>query len=179
MRIFIGIEFNHVVKDYLSEVQGLISQQALKGNFSLYDNFHLTLRFLGELSQEDIDNYCDILDELGKVTESFKIKIGDINSFNRNNKHIVYVDVIENKDKMVALAKKLDNIIKKSLGVDRKDSFKPHITIAREVVFPTISGLEKIYPFSQDIVINQISIMLSKRDHQNVLRYTPIYTVML
>lgn len=179
MRLFIAINFNKEIKDYLSEVQSIIKTSSLNGRYTLYDNFHLTLRFLGELDQSDIAPISELLDELSQIIHAFKIKIGDIHSFNRKGKHIVYVDVLENKNKLIDLVKKLNQLIDANYSLKNNNHFKPHITIAREVVFNEISSLVKIVPFNNDIPVSKISLMLSSRNKNHVLTYTPIYTVNL
>jgi len=179
MRLFVAINFDQNVKDYLSEVQALVRSSAFKGNYTLYDNFHLTLRFLGEFPEGEVDTFCDCLDELACDAKPFTIRIGDINSFNRKDKHIVYVDVTENKEELYKLAKKLNEIIDKTIEVEDKTPFKPHITIGREVVFKNMQTALNVAPYPHPILVNEVSLMLSSRNKHNVLTYTPLYTVRL
>ncbi len=179
MRLFIAINFNEEVKDYLSEVQSIVKASSRKGRYTRYDNFHLTLRFLGELTQIEADEVCDILTAFKEKVEPFSIKIGDINSFQKKEKHIVYVDVVKNKEKLITLAKKLNTMIDQSFSFRKTYSFKPHITIGREIMFYQVSSLDKIIPFHKEILVNEVSLMLSSRNQNNVLTYTPIYTVNL
>lgn len=178
MRLFIGIQLSEDIKNYLYDVQSKIKHCAISGNYTMYDNFHLTLRFLGEINESEVDTYCDILAEL-KKENAFQISIGDIHSFNRNNRHIVYVDVIKYKQLVINLANRLDKIIFNYLGNQRKEKFKPHITISRNVVFSHASTLNQVVSFAKEITIDSVSLMLSKRNKQNILTYTPIYTVKL
>lgn len=179
MRLFFAINFDEKVKDYLSEVQALVRSSALKGNYTLYDNFHLTLRFLGEFPESDVDIFCDCLDELATSAKPFKIKIGDIGSFNRKDKHIVYVDVLENKEDLYKLAKKLNEIIDNHIEVEDKPPFKPHITLGREVVFHNTLEPLNVLPYPYPILVDEVSLMLSSRNKHNVLTYKPLYTVKL
>ncbi|QVK17094.1 RNA 2',3'-cyclic phosphodiesterase [Mycoplasmatota bacterium] len=179
MRLFIAINFEKEVKDYLCEVQSIIKTSSLIGRYTLYDNFHLTLRFLGELNQSDVELLCELLDDLSQTTLPFKIKIGDIHSFNRKDKHIVYVDVLKNKNKLIDLVNKLNCLIDAKFLFKKNNQFKPHITIAREVVFNDVSSLLKIIPYNNDILVNEVSLMLSTRDKNHILTYTPLYTVNL
>ncbi len=179
MRFFIALNFENNVKDYLLEIQSLIKESVLKGNYTLYDNFHLTLRFLGEFNQEDIYLFEEVLDELKSSINSFNIKIGGINSFQRKDKHIVFVDVIENRTELNHLANTLNKMIDERLKVTERYQFKPHITIGREIVFKDDSYLGKIIPYQDKIFIDKVSLMLSSRNEHNILTYTPVYTVKL
>lgn len=178
MRIFIGISFKKEIREYLSEVQDIIRLNTLKGNFTKFSNFHITLRFLGELNQHQVDECCDSLEELSGIIKKFPIRIGDLNSFSRKNKHIVYVEVIKNKNELIKLVGKLDQIIDNYGFLKRAGKFKPHITIARKVQLPEVSVLKTLTNFDKDILIDQVTLFLSHRV-QNQLVYTPLYSVKL
>lgn len=179
MRLFVALNFNYQVKDYLTEVQNIIKLCAKSGNYTKYDNFHLTLRFLGEIPEHQVDDICDILDIVSKKVKPFTFTIGGINSFIRKDKHLVYVDVLTNKDKLNLLAKSLNSLIDKIFPELKPYNFKPHITIAREVMFTESSALISIQPFKENITVNEISLMESSRNKVYGLTYTPIYTVKL
>lgn len=179
MRLFIAFNFNNKVKNYLSEVQSIIKTCALKGNYTKYDNFHLTLRFLGEIPDYEVDNIIDIIDIVSNQVKPFSIKIGSINSFSRKNKHIVYVDVLKNKEGLYELAKLLNTLIDNKIRDAHVYNFKPHITIAREVIFNEVSSLINVNPFNEEIIVDNITLFRSSRDKYQGLIYTPIYTKLL
>jgi len=179
MRLFIAINFEKAVLDYLNNVQCLVKTSAIKGRYTLYHNFHLTLRFLGDYGNHDIESFSKILDDLSNSIYSFNIKIGNINSFNHKEKHILFVDVIKNKVKLTELVNQLDGLIDAKYEMNKNHDFKPHITIAREVVLKETSPLTKIDSFHNDILVDKVSLMLSSRNEHNVLTYTPLYTVNL
>jgi 2'-5' RNA ligase len=61
MRTFVTLEFDKKTKEYISGIQNLIRQKSMKGRFKYIDNFHLTLKFLGEADREQIDTIYDEL----------------------------------------------------------------------------------------------------------------------
>jgi RNA 2',3'-cyclic 3'-phosphodiesterase len=179
MRVFIGIEFNHDIKDYLSGVQQGIQQTALKGNFTLSDNFHLTLKFIGEVRESDLQTIEDLLYDVSQQQSPFAIKIGGLNSFLRKDKHIVYVDVVSGKESLTKLAKAIEQALIQAGFEIRTDKFKPHITLGREVVLNTVSLVTPLNHYPTPIIVNKVTLFLSSRDSKNVLRYTPLYDTML
>ena len=64
MRAFIAIELpEHVRAKIFHEFETLSKKGVVGGNFVSKDNLHLTLRFLGEISEQkakDIAKSCDI-----------------------------------------------------------------------------------------------------------------------
>lgn len=176
MRLFVALNFDDEVKTYLREVQNQIRAIAYKGNYTSSDNFHLTLRFLGEFREGEVANLYTILDKVSEKFTPFEIKIGKINSFLRNNKHLVFIEVIENSEAIVHLAHYLNKLIDESYKLPNKFHFRPHITIAREIIYHQENNI-KVLPFHKPILVNNISLMLSKRNKQNKLIYTPLHTI--
>ena len=48
MRLFIAVSFPAPLREQLRQAAGRLQGQCLRGRFTLTDNFHLTLAFLGE-----------------------------------------------------------------------------------------------------------------------------------
>ena len=61
MRLFIGLPFSHQVRRDLLRVQKQLQKNAVKGNFTAVENFHLTLTFLGEVKEDRLPVVFDAL----------------------------------------------------------------------------------------------------------------------
>ena len=46
-RLFIGISFSTELKDYFKHAQLMVEKYCEVAKYTSYDNFHLTLKFLG------------------------------------------------------------------------------------------------------------------------------------
>ena len=55
LRTFIAIELEEETKAQLAEVQAEAEKLCRRGNYTPKENFHLTLHFLGEVQEEDLD----------------------------------------------------------------------------------------------------------------------------
>ena len=77
MRLFIAIQLNDALKDELEDVQLLMRDNGIHGNYTRRENLHLTLAFIGDYS----DPYYvkEILD--GIDFEPFTISNEGIGSF--------------------------------------------------------------------------------------------------
>jgi RNA 2',3'-cyclic 3'-phosphodiesterase len=175
MRLFIGIGLPNEVKDYLTEQQALVKNASLKGNFSLYDNFHITLKFIGEVEDYEVDGLIDIIDEVATKHAAFTIKVGQLGSFNRKDKHIVFSEIIDGVTPLKELQKNLEQELLSDAFIDKKETYKPHITLAREVKLTEVSLLNTVTSYPEAIPINEITLFESKRNKQGQLFYEPIY----
>ena len=119
MRVFIAIEvpFEKEFEKYKDKIRDFIV-----GNFP--KQFHLTLKFLGEINEEKIGK---IKEELRKIKfKPFKVRLGKLGVF-PHEKHInvIWISLIP-EDKTLELQRKIEEIC----GRDKRE-FKAHVTLAR------------------------------------------------
>ncbi len=123
MRLFIAIDFNEL-KDYFIELQKLLP---LNAKLSLTKEFHLTLKFLGEVQPNNVEKIISALKNV--KFHKFEVFLDSIGIFPTEN-YIRVVWVGLNPEEKVI---ELQNHIEKSLEkIFRKEKdFKAHITLAR------------------------------------------------
>ncbi|ERJ12915.1 RNA 2',3'-cyclic phosphodiesterase [Haloplasma contractile] len=174
MRVFLAIEFSDEVKNYLSTVQNTVKIGCKKGNFTLYDHFHLTLRFIGDTDEKGIDHLCDLIDHVSKEFGPFSIRLSDIGSFNKGRKEIVWVGVGDGVIELEQLVNCIEAQIE-SFGFPReRRKYRPHITIARQVEFKELTVLNQVPVYKEEIKVDTISLMQSHRKNGKLV-YTPLY----
>lgn len=55
MRTFIGLDFDDRLKEELYEIQKNIRTSSQKGSWVPLPNFHITLKFLGDTNENQVD----------------------------------------------------------------------------------------------------------------------------
>ena len=176
MRVFFAIEFDDSIKEYIEKVQNTVRENSIRGNFSHEDNFHLTLKFIGEIGEEKLTRLKYTLDSAVNQVESFSLKFDKLGFFTKEAKKIVWIG-IKNEDKSLD---KLYNILEAVLFSNgfSKDlrGYSPHITLARETVFKAgfEEVLRKIEIDPMEIKVNRVSLMESTRVNGK-LKYKAIY----
>ena len=147
MRLFYAINFNEKEKSYFLEAQKRIKEVSTKASFTLKDNFHLTLNFVGETTNAQLN---DLLQKLEAInTKPFTLKFNRLDTFRGD---LWYVAAQENNQ-----LTKLNNYLSNS----NKNRFLAHVTIARRVLLKDHvidKDLEKL-----TVDVNKISLMESKR----------------
>ncbi len=122
MRMFIAIDCNKE-RSYFCQLQGLLPKEGVRPA----DDFHITLKFLGEVIPAKAEKVKGAL--RGVEFAPFSFSLASIGCFpNENNPRVVWVGV-EPKDHVT----ELQHQIEKALGaLFQKDKrFEPHITLAR------------------------------------------------
>ena len=124
MRLFIAIPVPEQVKDAL-----LKAQEQMMGSARLTPakEFHLTLKFLGETEEKDLEEVKNRLEQV-KV-EKFDAFLNGIGVFPDEKMIRVVWAGVEPHEKITALQKEIENSLR---GLFPEDSrFHPHITLAR------------------------------------------------
>lgn len=176
MRIFIGISLTHRTREKLYDMQNTWLSYAGDKSPVNYENFHITLKFIGKLSIEQIDNlYLSLQKELSE-TKQFSVRINDIGAFNKFGKQLLWAGVTQGKDRLMALNKKVCKAIDNIEIETKRQKYHPHITLARNVEFvKEVSGLPIVDAVE---IIDKVTIFNSKINGNNIT-YEPLYEINL
>lgn len=126
IRCFISINFPKEILDEIQEIQGKIKEKGMfDGKFTERENLHLTLKFLGELSREEVEKVKEKLGEIRR--ERFDARISEMGVFSPEFVRIIWVRV--DGGGILELQKEIDE---KLSGMFKKEErFMSHVTIAR------------------------------------------------
>lgn|SRR3989338_8925082 len=143
MGLFVAIDCN-AEKEYFKRLQGQLPKDGAK--LSLTGDFHLTLKFLGEVMPRKIEKAKEAL----RVVEfaPFSFSLSDVGVFpDESSPRVVWVG-IGPQESSIELQK---NIEKALHGLFEKEKrFHPHITLAR------IRGMEQPKDFIEKIKIIRV-----------------------
>jgi 2'-5' RNA ligase len=119
MRLFIAINPPKEVKDYL---WGLKEEFKTSGKFNFVPkkNYHITLKFLGEIKENELE---PTKQKLSKIKfKSFEDSLNKLGCFSDK---VLWVD-LNQKDNVLKLAKLIDQEF-----MEKEQRFSDHITLAR------------------------------------------------
>ncbi|PLX22573.1 MAG: RNA 2',3'-cyclic phosphodiesterase [Salinivirgaceae bacterium] len=124
IRCFVSLDLSDEIIRYAKSIQNnLISQNLFQGKYTKPTNIHLTLKFLGELPPQKIDEVNDLLQQV-KFTP-FNITISDLGVFSRRHIRIIWLKV-SGADQ---LQKQIDTALQGHFHPEER--FMGHITIVR------------------------------------------------
>jgi 2'-5' RNA ligase len=125
MRLFIAFDVSEDVRGILESVQSKIK---FSGSASKTKDFHLTLKFLGEVDDSKLDALKRALDSVS--FSSFTAHLTGIGAFpSKSNAKVVWVG-LDPKDKIDFVQRQVDDVTLK-LGFAMDKEFHPHLTLAR------------------------------------------------
>ncbi|MDX9801615.1 MAG: RNA 2',3'-cyclic phosphodiesterase [Spirochaetia bacterium] len=190
MRLFIAAEIDNKNKKLIHHVQEKYKGSSLGGNFTRMENYHITLRFLGEVKDELIPKIRFSMENMAKDSSPFIFSAGCPGYFSRRDGLILWLGIDKGAEKLWEISSLLDDELFKAgfpkagslkEGFSKeKDIFTPHITLGRKV------RLRKDFREVTDhITIPQITVntkeitLMSSIREKGKLCYRPLFSVKL
>lgn len=178
-RIFIAINLPENIKNKLSQSEGKWLE--LPCRWTKKENLHITLVFLGYISDEELVEFCKIAKEVALKQEPFLINLNKI-MYGPPNKppRMVWAEG-EKSEELGKLQRELENSISglsRELKEEKGRGYAPHITLGRlkQWEFQKIEPEERP-EINEDVSLNfevkSIEVMESE-----LKRGGPIYSVL-
>ena len=169
MRCFIAVDIPDQLKQKIIEVQKKLECEGIKPTEK--ENLHFTLKFLGEISNEQTEQVREKLKQV-KI-KPFRISINEVGVFpNLNYIKIVWLGC--DSEELVELAKSVDKKMNE-IRFEKNEKYQNHITIARVKAKPTKELIKKIQEL-KDIEIGEMLVDNIKLKASKLTSKGPIYT---
>ncbi|MDP2211603.1 MAG: RNA 2',3'-cyclic phosphodiesterase [Candidatus Aquicultor sp.] len=132
LRIFIGVELPGRLKSELFEVSKQLKATIEGARWVARDNIHLTLKFLGSITEEQLAEIETALRSKAAAFKQFGVECGALGVFpNQKRARVLWVGADRGERELVDLSMLVEDALE-PLGFARDDKpFKPHITLAR------------------------------------------------
>jgi len=177
MRSFIGINFSSETKEDLGKIQRLLRDHATKGRFKHVDNFHITLKFLGEIESRQSEEIAKKLEEIAGKQKSFELILQDIGQFKgKENIRTLYIGLGGNIDALKRLNEDTETAMALLGFKKERRPYTPHVTLSQDLVLDiSFEELKKHIDLlgAHTIYVNKIELIKSEQI-QNKRIYMPI-----
>jgi len=168
MRLFIAVNFNNATKNSLLSLRDELRSNAERGSFTLPENLHITLAFLGECNAKQAYTIKSVMDSVS--FKPFEILIERVGRFGSGEGETLWWAGANVCEVLSDLHRELtDKLIAAGFTLDKR-KFSPHITLGRRVI--TGAAPRKIEPFGE--TVRKIDLMKSERIDGR-LTYTAIH----
>ena len=175
MRAFIAFEIPEEIRKKISEFQNeLKKKDFLVGNW--VKEYHMTLKFLGEISDDELAAVEEKLNEIAWDIKKFKLSLKGLSAFPSLN----YVKVLWIRtDKGDKEAKKLQKYIDTdlgNLGFAKEKQYSNHLTICRVKAVKDKKELQKL--FDNEINFGEFEVSEIKIIKSTLTEEGPVYEVL-
>lgn len=135
MRVFIAIDIDDKIRKAIADLQKQIASKVdvKKGDLKWVEpnNIHLTLKFLGEINDEQLERVKETANTVAQAHQKFNLALESVGSFGGRSAKVVWVGAEKGTDALLALQKDLDDLLAQA-GFPKEDrEFSAHLTLCR------------------------------------------------
>ena len=172
MRAFIAIDLPERIKGKIAELENDLKKCDLVFRWVKPKNLHLTLKFLGDITQEQAGK---IKEAIAKVSGKFAAFETSFNGFgffpNERGPRIFFIS-IDKGELLKSIAGELEEELE-ILGFEKENRFKSHITLAR---IKDLKNIESLKAKTKNTCLNEGFLIESITLHKSILtKEGPIY----
>jgi len=133
MRLFFAIELSALVKQAVERAIEAIGVVRPPWRWVATDNFHYTMKFLGEMPEESVTDLVGAAEAACDGIDSFELGLGALGGFpNLKRPRVLFYEATGEVDAMRELASRLDRGLAARLGIaEETRPFRAHLTVAR------------------------------------------------
>ena len=132
MRCFIAIPLPEDLRKQLADIQRQLKQFDGDVTWSKPEGIHLTLKFLGEMSKEQIESIKKVMSRVASNHPRFSLESGGTGCFPTiQHPRILWVGLNQGKESVVKLAAELEKELVLLDIPSEARAFNPHLTLGR------------------------------------------------
>ena len=176
MRLFIAIEVSGSMRAELTALLNALKERSCGGRFVTPENFHLTLRFLGET--DDLVGAVAAMREAVRGIRPFTLTLGQYGFFEKTasgSHRVSLVDITGETDELMILRETLESALADNGFPRDMKRFRPHITLGRSVEHDELTAEElRAFPLSASVTVKSITLFESSKEKGKQV-YTPLH----
>lgn len=132
IRVFIAISLPEGVLKKIEVIQDKLKKTKADVKWVKPANIHLTLKFLGNITPEQISSLREVLEEDAHKFQPFSIFIDEMGSFpSINNPRVIWIGISRGKEILNKMNRVIEDDLAKA-GFPREERvFHPHLTLGR------------------------------------------------
>ena len=133
IRTFIAVELSGPVRRRAEKIIDQLRVADAKVTWVKPQNMHLTLKFLGDVPDNDVPEVCRVVNEAVRGFEPFELVFEGCGAFpTTTNPRTVWLGVEQGAEELTAIHEAIDIALKKHLRFPREHRrFQAHLTLGR------------------------------------------------
>ncbi|HCO93360.1 MAG TPA: RNA 2',3'-cyclic phosphodiesterase [Phycisphaerales bacterium] len=182
MRCFIAIDIGEQIRKALgnlqNELRGKVDIKKSDVKWVNPGNIHLTLKFLGEIKDEQVVDVCNIARDVASRHKGFELDIQSVGYFGGRSARILWVGAGQNCDNLLQLQEDLDRQLDSAGWSREARKFSGHLTLCR--IRNTKAGIKlaRITEEYKDYKLGTIPVDSLSVYESRLTPQGPIYTVL-
>jgi len=167
IRTFISVSVPKEIVNIQSMLKSTVEPKGVKVRWVMNGKMHLTLKFLGNITQGSIDNLNEALFNAVKSAKVINLSISGTGAFPvKGRPNVLWLGIKGDIDELKELTVNINNSLEPLGFITEKRDFLPHVTIARiksnQKKIPNISNYLNTTFTELPMKIVKISLMQSE-----------------
>ena len=166
IRCFIAIVLDGHTKRQLSRIQTDIRSTGIHAGWPSAHNFHLTLKFLGNMPEQALVCMKTILSEAVADKSRFNITFNRLGVFpNPRHPKVIWIGQSKTSPQLITLQRDIDSRLNKCYPFAKEKRFSPHITLSRirrHAKPGTLKKALEVKPGAIQMPVNQVHLIKSQ-----------------
>ncbi|MCX7786041.1 MAG: RNA 2',3'-cyclic phosphodiesterase, partial [candidate division WOR-3 bacterium] len=130
IRSFIAIEIPKKIRQEIMKFVDEFQQQNLAVRWVKYENLHLTLCFLGNVTKVFLHKVADKLSAIAGAQKSFELSLKNFGAFpSQRSPRIIWVGVEKGSSELIDLQAKVESTLAEIGYKPEERRFHPHLTV--------------------------------------------------
>ncbi len=164
-RLFIGCDFSDTFKKNIEIVIDKLEKKLIKKcelNWAILNKIHFTLRFLGNIEENQIDKIHHAVEQTLKNHPPLKLILKNISFFPKNRPHVLAIN-LRLTEELAKLYADVNKALETCEIAKETRVFLPHITLARvhEVEIKEENFEQEFRLLPQEILIDKVYLFKS------------------
>jgi 2'-5' RNA ligase len=133
MRAFIAVNLNSEIRDLIAGAIGAFPVDRPPWRWVGPENWHVTLRFLGDVPESDVEGISRALEQVRGRHDAFRLAMSDFGGFpNLRRPRVLFYHISEGAESLKRLAADIDRVLEDTMGLPAEaKAFRAHVTVAR------------------------------------------------
>ncbi len=132
IRTFVAVEIPAAVQNAIASLQNELRNFPVRVSWVRPTNIHLTLKFLGDIQEKQVDSISEALVRVGEGTTPFALSVETLGFFpNSRRPRVLWVGISNPDGELRRLAKSVETAVVPFGFKKEKRGFNPHLTFGR------------------------------------------------
>lgn len=132
IRTFIAIKLTSEIISNISRVQEELKRTALEVKWVKPENIHLTLKFLGYITLEELEKVKTSTREALKTVSPFEVSVSGLGAFPKiDYPRVIWIGIDKGGEELKRMATQLEGGLARIGFAKEKRPFSPHLTLGR------------------------------------------------
>lgn len=135
MRVFVAVDIGDITRralaDLQKKLQGQVDIKKSDAKWVRPENVHLTLKFLGEIKDEEAVEVCKAIKDTASRNKGFQLDVESLGYFGRKSARILWVGCGRGSSELGSLQKQIEYSLSGLGFPEEKRLFSGHLTLCR------------------------------------------------